>query len=121
MARILLAEDDPVLGQLQQSILEAHQHEVVIAEDGEQAQRALVEGGFDILVTDAQMPKITGVELIRWLRSQGSRSHLPALLTSGYDADEEVTALLDLQTRFLCKPLTMDDLVRTIHALLADE
>ena len=63
MARILLAEDDPVLGQLQQSILEAHQHEVVIAEDGEQAQRALVEGGFDILVTDAQMPKITGVEL----------------------------------------------------------
>ena len=57
MARILLAEDDREIANLERDYLEMSGHEVVIAPDGEQAMKRIGEEKFDLLILDIMMPK----------------------------------------------------------------
>ena len=57
MARILLAEDDREIANLEQDYLEMSGHEVVIAPDGEEAMKRINEEKFDLLILDIMMPK----------------------------------------------------------------
>ena len=56
MARILLAEDDREIANLERDYLEMSGHEVVIAPDGEQAMKRIGEEKFDLLILDIMMP-----------------------------------------------------------------
>ena len=57
MARILLAEDDREIANLERDYLEMSGHEVVIAPDGEEAMKRINEEKFDLLILDIMMPK----------------------------------------------------------------
>src|ERR1700684_2808285 len=69
--RILLAEDDPVICRLLSDVLEDDHFAVDVAFDGEQAWEALNHNHYDLLVTDNQMPHLTGLELIARIRKTG--------------------------------------------------
>ncbi len=64
MARILIAEDDPLLRKLYDRVLGV-EHELTITSDGAEALDAIetAAGAFDVVITDAGMPKISGIEL----------------------------------------------------------
>ncbi|HNX50722.1 MAG TPA: response regulator, partial [Thermoanaerobaculaceae bacterium] len=68
MARILVAEDEPTFRELLADILEGAGHDVVAVGDGEAALAALQRGGFELLLTDQRMPRLSGIELLRHLR-----------------------------------------------------
>ena len=70
MARILLAEDDREIANLERDYLEMSGHEVVIAPDGEQAMKRIGEEKFDLLILDIMMPKKSGLEVLKTLRSE---------------------------------------------------
>lgn len=70
MARILLAEDDREIANLERDYLEMSGHEVVIAPDGEEAMKRINEEKFDLLILDIMMPK--RADMISAVRS-GSR------------------------------------------------
>jgi two-component system cell cycle response regulator CpdR len=59
-ANILLADDDALLRALYGDALAAAGYRVCVAEDGEAAREALLEGRFDLLVTDLVMPRMGG-------------------------------------------------------------
>ena len=67
MARILLAEDDREIANLERDYLEMSGHEVVIAPDGEQAMKRIGEEKFDLLILDIMMPKKSGLEVLKTL------------------------------------------------------
>jgi CheY-like chemotaxis protein len=69
MARILVCEDDAVYRELTGGILTARGHDVTFAEDGHKAIERLIDGKFDLVVTDLVMPGPDGLEIIRSIRS----------------------------------------------------
>ena len=85
MARVLIVDDDkPVLIFLR-TILEQADHEVFSAEDGEEAVREYRGKAIEVVITDLQMPKVHGLELITVLRDLSPRPAIIAISGTGSD------------------------------------
>ena len=118
-ARILLVDDDPCLSRLMALFLIHAGYAVDTAADGEQGWVALKLRHYDLLMTDNDMPRLTGLELIRRLRGMGMT--LPVIVVSG---SEEIRGLakdrvLDL-TAVVPKPFQPDDLLAQVERVTAD-
>lgn len=82
--RVLIVDDDPFAGDLTSAILEAADHHSVLAANGVEALEILAAANdFDLIISDQNMPLITGIELFRELRAQGVTT--PFILLSGDD------------------------------------
>ncbi len=83
MARILVIDDDPDVRKLIRILLESKDHTVTEAEDGEEGIRRITDD-IDLVVTDINMPKIDGLELL--LQIKRERPTLPIIAVSGEGA-----------------------------------
>ena len=84
--RILIAEDDDIIRQIISNILADEGYAVNAAADGEQAWKALLQDPYDLLVTDNEMPHLTGINLIERIRNAGMS--LPVIVaSSAFPAD----------------------------------
>lgn len=80
--RILVVDDDAMAGEMTSAVLEDAGHETVLAENGVEALEKLAEAGpFDLVVSDMNMPLVSGIELFRALREQGEA--VPFILLTG--------------------------------------
>lgn len=66
--KILVVDDDPIARSLVQKILTDEKHDVVLAENGEQALEVLRQGGIRMVISDWNMPKMDGIDLCQQLR-----------------------------------------------------
>ena len=115
--RILVAEDDADIRQLNTEILIGAGYHVDAAEDGAMAWDALQRNRYDLLVTDNLMPKVSGVELLKKL--QAARMALPVIMATGNPPRETFARHPGLRpTATLLKPYTFDELVRVVKAVL---
>lgn len=116
--RILLVDDDAGVRDLYAQILILSGFQVDTAEDGEAGWVAIHSESFtpesyDLLITDNNMPRLTGVALIKMVRSSGM--NLPIILASGNPpADTEALRL----SAVLPKPFTGEELVQTVKRAL---
>ena len=117
-ARILVVDDDPCLRELNARVLSRFGCEVDLAKDGVEAWGALKEDRYDLLITDHQMPWVTGLELIQKLRAEAMT--LPVILVSGAVPTEELKLLpgLDIQA-VMPKTCPMEQFLQTVDELLA--
>jgi CheY-like chemotaxis protein len=81
-ASILIVDDNQLGTVAQRSVLEELGHRVYVAKSGEQALELYRSQGFDIVITDYNMPKMDGVELIRKLRKSDPNARI--ILISGF-------------------------------------
>ncbi|UNK48148.1 transporter substrate-binding domain-containing protein [Lysobacter sp. S4-A87] len=112
-ARILVAEDHPVNRAVIARQLAHLGFECVVAVDGEQALAALVGGGFDLLITDCDMPKMDGYALARRIRADeaGQARRLPIIALSASALPADVQRCNDAgMDGFLAKPMTLQEL-----------
>jgi CheY-like chemotaxis protein len=80
--RILVVDDDAVAGEMTGAVLEGLGHEVRLAGDGMDAVTQLnADDGIDMIISDMNMPMISGIDLFRELREQGNT--LPFILLTG--------------------------------------
>ena len=115
--RILVVEDDADIRQLNTKVLACTGYHVDAAEDGAAAWDALQRNNYDLMVTDNDMPKVTGVELIKKL--QDTHMDLPVIMATGNLPDEEFAPYPCLQPAVtLLKPYTFDELVTAVKAVL---
>jgi len=116
---ILLVEDEPLIRELSRDMLERQGYRVILASNAKEAEQIGGNAGsFDLLITDAVMPNITGAELARRLRT--SHPGLKVLFISGYadeppERDENRTD----GAAFLQKPFSADSLGRKIRQMLS--
>ena len=104
MPRILVADDDDVIQTVVRDTLEAAGHEVDVAADGVAALARLGAGEFDALITDLQMPGLTGIELLRQVRAD--RPELPVIMMTAHASVETaVEAMKAGAFDYLQKPL----------------
>jgi DNA-binding response OmpR family regulator len=115
---ILLVDDDLHLRQLSAGVLIRSGYNVDTAEDGATAWKALGYVSYDLLITDNKMPRVTGLELIKKLRSEDMT--LPVILASGTVPVEELKRHPWLRLdATLPKPFTVAELLDTVKKVLS--
>lgn len=115
--RILLAEDDVALGQALADGLRHLGHAVDWIGDGQLAARALADTRYAAAILDWNLPRLSGVEVLRQLRQRGER--LPVLLLTARDAlDDRVQGLDSGADDYVVKPVHLDELAARVRALL---
>jgi signal transduction histidine kinase/ActR/RegA family two-component response regulator len=115
-ARILLVEDDPRVRTATVGALEDLDYEPAACGSGAEAIQLFNSQMFDLVITDVIMPEMTGPELIRYLKSNGSHD-FAVLFVTGYVGEGESDDLRDYE--LLRKPFTVGALANAVAAALA--
>lgn len=115
--RILVVDDDPDIRHLMAEVLLGTGYAVEVAENGVRAWNALHLHRFDLVVTDQEMPGMTGTQLVSKLRLAGF--HMPVILASGGPpVDLMVRNASSAPVVMLPKPFTLGELLRMVGELL---
>lgn len=115
--RILLAEDDIMLGEALQEALIAQGFAVDWLKDGESALAAATSEDFDLLVLDLGLPRRDGMDVLTQLRQRGKE--VPVLILTARDATPDRVAGLDAGADdYMLKPFDLGELGARIRALL---
>jgi len=115
--RILVVEDDPLIRRLNTEVLTYSGYLVDAAEDGAAAWVAIQNENYDLIVTDNNMPKMTGVELLQSLHE--SHQKLPVIMATGTVPQDELDRHPWLQIEAtVLKPYTFDELLATVKNVL---
>lgn len=114
--RILVAEDDPSLAEgLMRSLRQAG-NAVDCAKNGDEADAALEANEFDLLILDLGLPKKSGLEVLKRLRSRSST--VPVLILTARDTlNDRVTGLDAGADDYLAKPFELAELAARVRAL----
>ena len=115
--RLLLVEDDPMIGETVLHVLRAEHYAVDWVRDGSMADQALRSAEYDLVLLDLGLPKRDGIEVLRALRSR--RSKVPVLIATARDGVSDRVAGLDAGADdYVTKPYDTDELLARIRALL---
>jgi len=88
LKKVLVVDDDPVVGKSFDRVLTGKGYAVITALDGEEALAKLRSERYDVVYTDIRMPGIDGVEVARRIKAE--RPWLPVVIVTGYDTAENV-------------------------------
>jgi len=115
--RLLLVEDDTMIGQSVQQGLRQEGFTVDWVQDGRAAELALEDHAYDSLVLDLRLPKKDGLDVLKGLRQRGNR--IPVLVITARDAIADRVKGLDAGADdYLVKPFDLDELAARVRALL---
>jgi len=115
--RILCVEDDPKLRNLFANLLLNSGYRVEVADDGQTGWEALRHGSYDLLITDNERPRLSGLDLVKRLRSAGQT--LPVVMASSSFVNGEADHAECLRVAAtLSKPFTPAELLGTVEAVL---
>ncbi|MCP4429943.1 MAG: response regulator [Gammaproteobacteria bacterium] len=116
MAKILAVDDMRSMRELVKSVLEKRGHEVIIQEDGDKALEFARSSAVDLVITDINMPEMTGVELVAHLRDLPSYSKTPILmLTTESTDDKKQSARSAGANGWIQKPFNPERLVAAVE------
>lgn len=118
--RVLIVEDDATLRKAIRHVVNSGLNaDCVLAKDGHEAWDILLANTFDIIISDWNMPRKSGDELLFEVRSHERTKNTPFLmLTSRSDKDSLITAIQAGVTDYVIKPFTPVTLLGKIHKLL---
>lgn len=116
---VLVVEDEDALATLLRYNLEKEGFEPIIAGDGEEAMIALEERQPDVVVLDWMLPKISGVEVCRRMRSRRETRNIPIImLTARGEESDRIRGLETGADDYIVKPFSMAELMARIRAVL---
>lgn len=114
---ILLAEDEPALGQIIKESLETRDFKVTLCEDGEKALASYHKAAPELLVLDVMMPKKDGFTLAKDIRSIDDS--IPIIFLTAKSQTQDVVEGFSIGGNdYLKKPFSMEELIVRIHNLL---
>jgi two-component system alkaline phosphatase synthesis response regulator PhoP len=115
--RVLIVEDDPSMAAALRDGFESEGYEVRVANDGTSGLSAAVSDPPDLLILDVMLPKMSGLDLCRKLREDGSR--VPIIMLTA--RSQEIDKVIGLRTGaddYLSKPFGFMELLARVEALL---
>jgi DNA-binding response OmpR family regulator len=117
MSRILIIEDEPALLRALADSFRFESYEVLIAQDGETGSRLVKDKKPDLLILDLMLPRMSGYDVCRRLRSEGVEIPILMLTARAEEADRVVG--LDLGADdYVSKPFSIPELSARVRALL---
>jgi DNA-binding response OmpR family regulator len=120
MARIIIADDDEIVGEIARDALIAAGHGAGLLADGEEALKVIKARKPDAVVLDCNMPGLSGVLLVQELRRLPDFARLPVLMLTGRQGqrDEELARFAGADD-YMKKPFDPEELVFRVEQLLA--
>jgi two-component system OmpR family response regulator len=115
--RLLLVEDDPMIGRAVLDVLRSEHYAVDWVRDGEAAKSAAAAEPYDLVLLDLGLPRADGLDVLRFIR--GRRGNMPVLIATARDAVGDRVAGLDAGADdYLVKPYDTDELLARVRALI---
>ncbi len=115
--RLLLVEDDAMIGEAVRLGLRKQGIAVDWVQDGLAARSALSTETFDLLLLDLGLPKLDGLQVLKWLRGTGSKT--PVLILTARDSVNDRIRGLDAGADdYILKPFDLDELAARVRAVL---
>lgn len=114
MSRVLVADDEPAVLEILSQVVEDLGHDVVRARDGKEALALIRSRPPDLVITDHMMPRLSGLDLIRELRSDPVLKHLRVILLSAALPHGSPEAQV-----FLAKPFELSDFEQRVEEVLS--
>lgn len=120
MAKILIVEDNALNIKLFCDLLSAHGHQPEAVTDSRNALDIARGFGPDLVITDIQLPHVSGLELIRMIRADAQLAQVPIMAVTAYSAigDEERIRGAGAQA-YVSKPISVVRFAQTVEQLLA--
>jgi DNA-binding response OmpR family regulator len=120
MAHILVVDDEPEIVKMVQKIMEARGHRVTTARDGQEALDAVSKERPELLILDLNLPKVTGFEVCKRLKTDPATKHIPVvMLTAAYVTVEDAAkGIGEGADEYVVKPFLREVLVHNVERLL---
>ena len=111
---LLLVEDDKNIREMVYDFLTSENYNVITANDGQTAMRLLQKHTFDLVLLDLMLPKSSGFEVLKYIRST---SVIPVIIATAKDSDTDKTLGLNLGADdYITKPFSLIELLARIKA-----
>lgn len=117
--RVLIVEDEEALATLLEYNLGQEKFEVTLAGDGEEGILKIEENPPDVVILDWMLPKISGIEICRRIRSKPETRNIPIIMLTA--RSEEADRIRGLETGaddYLTKPFSTNELIARVRAVL---
>jgi len=119
VSKILIAEDSATAVELIKRTLNPLGHQIVVATDGENAERMIMDEKPDLLILDIIMPRMNGFQLCRSLRSNPGFKDLPIIMITSMDRESDrYWGLKQGASEYLVKPVDPNLLLERVKAYL---
>jgi DNA-binding response OmpR family regulator len=120
MAKILIAEDEKDIRDLVTFTLKFAGHEVIPTANGEEAYQTAIRVLPDLILLDVRMPRMTGYEACKYIKSNTATKHIPVVFLSAKGQESEVQTGLEAGAEeYILKPFSPDQLTARIQEILA--
>lgn len=118
--KILIAEDDQFLRELYADVLKAEGYQVTTAVDGEDAYQKISQDGWDLVLLDIVMPKMSGLDVMNKIRTLNPQPENKSIVfLTNLDKGEEIKQALILGNGYLIKSqITPGDLIKEVELYL---
>ncbi len=117
--KILAVDDDPFIRDLLADIVTRLGYECDVAEDGLAALDKLSSGSYTIVITDAKMPRLDGIQLTKQIRE--GYEHTDIIVITGYNAEYKYTDMIKAGAcDFIAKPLNLDELEAKLNRIIRE-
>ena len=119
---VLIVDDSITVREVQRQLLSLSGYDVDVAVDGQDGWNALTTRAYDLLITDVDMPRMNGIDLIRAVRREPRFAQLPIIIVSYKDREEDRLLGLEVGANaYLTKGSFHDDsFIRTVTDLIGE-
>lgn len=120
LPKILIVEDDPILGRMYSEKFKSEGYDVVTAQDGESGLEKAREGNLDVILLDVMLPRMSGIDLLEELRKDSAGKDINVIaLTNLADQSEKDRALALGVKDYLVKAMqTPEQVVSKVNSIL---
>jgi two-component system, chemotaxis family, chemotaxis protein CheY len=119
VAKILTVDDSRVIRDLVEAVLIENGHEVVTAEDGVQGLDVTRNEQFDMILSDINMPNMTGISMVSKIRRLAGYEHIPIIMLTTESSDFKKDKAKKMgATGWLQKPFDPERLMKAVNKLI---
>ncbi|AOJ96122.1 hybrid sensor histidine kinase/response regulator [Burkholderia multivorans] len=120
--RVLVVDDSLTVRELERKLLEKRGYDVTVAVDGMDGWNAVRGEAFDLVVTDVDMPRMDGIELVTLIKNDPLLQRVPVMIVSYKDRDEDRRRGLDAGADYYLAKSSFHDeaLLDAVHDLIGD-
>jgi two-component system sensor histidine kinase and response regulator WspE len=120
--RVLVVDDSLTVREVERKLLETQGYEVTVAVDGMDGWNNLQGGAFDLVVSDIDMPRLNGIELVRKIKGDPLFKALPVMIVSYKDRDEDRLRGLEAGANYYLTKSSFHDetLLRAVRDLIGE-
>jgi len=120
--RVLVVDDSLTVREVERKLLETHGYEVTVAVDGMDGWNNLQGGTFDLVVSDIDMPRMNGIELVRKIKADPVFKALPVMIVSYKDREEDRLRGLEAGANYYLTKSSFHDetLLRAVRDLIGE-